>query len=212
MMNFAWIGLILLIMCESIFAKSLGLVGAVFPVAEKSFLTLIEERLHILESNGTFEELNRRWIQTVAEHANRPPALGLRRALQTKNHHYFPEITLSEDILDNKGNVLYHKGTHVNALTHLSWYQPCWLFFNAEDEAQLRWAEQQKKLCSNPKFILTGGEIRSTEIRLQEPIYFDQAGRITLKLKISSVPARVTRGKDHLRIVESVIKENGHVL
>jgi len=211
-MNFSWIGLILLMIYEPIFAKSLGVIGAVFPVAEKSFLTLIEERLHTLESNGAFEELNRRWIQTVAEHANKPPALGLRRALQTKRHHYFPEITLSEDILDNKGKVLYHKGTHINALKHLPWYQPCWLFFNAEDEAQLRWAEQQKKHCSNPKFILTGGEIRSTETRLQEPIYFDQAGRITLKLKIFSVPARVTREKDHLSIVESVIRENSHAL
>ena len=50
------------------------------------------------------------------------------------------------------------------------------------------------------------------EQRLNAVIYFDQAGRISQKLQINSVPAIVTREDNKLRIDELAIKENGDVL
>lgn len=173
---------------------------------------LIEERLRILTASGELETLNRKWIDTVVNHTNRPTALGLGRTNQTIRHYYISEITLSQDIADGKGNVLYPKGTHVNSLGYMPTYRPCWLFFNADDEAQMRWAEKQNNQCSNPKFILTSGTIDSTEKRLNAVIYFDQEGRITRKLNIEHVPARVTRKENQLLIVEMAIKENGNVV
>lgn len=144
-----------------IHAKSFGVIGEVFPVAEKSFLKIIEERLTALNDSGALEAMNQRWIQTAAEHANRPSALNLPRTNHSITHHYVPEITLSQDIRDERGRVLYVRGTHVNALSQLPSYQPCWLFFNADDEAQMNWAQLQKTSCSNPKLILTGGAINA---------------------------------------------------
>lgn len=193
-------------------AKSFGVVGEVFPVAEKSFLHLIEERLAALKTSGALDALNERWVQTVAEHANRPTALNLSRTDHSITHEYVPEITLSQDITNEKGLILYLKGTHVNALQHLPFYTPCWLFFNAEDKAQLKWAEHQKTQCANPKLILTGGGVNTAENTLNAVIYFDQAGKITTKLNITHVPAKVTRHQNSLVIHEQAIKENGDVL
>lgn len=195
-----------------IHAKSFGVIGEVFPVAEKSFLKIIEERLTALNDSGALEAMNQRWIQTAAEHANRPSALNLPRTNHSITHHYVPEITLSQDIRDERGRVLYVRGTHVNALSQLPSYQPCWLFFNADDEAQINWAQLQKTSCSNPKLILTGGAINAAEKKLHSVIYFDQAGKITRQLHIAHVPAIVTRKGNRLVIVEHAIKENGDVL
>lgn len=193
-------------------AKSFGVVGEVFPIAERSFLTLIEERLASLKESGELQSLNQRWVQTAAEHANRPMALDLSRTNRSTRHDYVPEMTLSHDISNEKGRIFYSKGTHVNALEQMPTYNPCWLFFNADDKAQLNWAEHQKTSCSNPKLILTGGAINIAEKRLQAVIYFDQAGRITTKLHIAHVPAKVTRYHNSLLIQEFAIKENGNVL
>lgn len=204
--------ILLMISMSQVHAKSFGVVGEVFPIAEKSFLTLIEERLVALKNSGELDAMNQRWIQTVASHANRPNPLNLMRTRFSKKHDFVPEITLSQDITDEQGRVLFVRGTQVNALAKIPAYQPCWLFFNADDEAQLKWAAQQKTSCSNPKLILTGGAINTASMRLQSIIYFDQAGRITSKLHITQVPAKVMRQQNHLVIDQQVIKENGDVL
>ncbi|MDF1931918.1 hypothetical protein PGH45_20080 [Legionella pneumophila] len=90
-------------------AKSFGVVGEVFPIAEKSFLRLIEERLASLKASGELKSLNQRWIQTAAEHANRPPALNIVRTHHSIKHEYVPEITLSQDITNEKGQIIYSK-------------------------------------------------------------------------------------------------------
>lgn len=194
------------------YAQSFGVVGEVFPVAEKSFLVLIEERLVALKANGALDSMQQRWIQTITAHANRPTALEIERTVRTRKYVHVPEITLAQTLRDAHGRVLFAKGTRVNALKQLPSYSPCWLFFNADEEAQLHWAERQKKHCPNFKFILTGGAINQAEQRLLSTIYFDQEGRITQKLRITHVPAKVTREQNHLLIEEQAIKENGDVL
>lgn len=204
--------ILLMISMGQVHAKSFGVVGEVFPIAEKSFLTLIEERLAALKASGELEAMNQRWIQTAVEHANRPTALDLPRTNRSTCHDYAPEMILSQDITNESGRILYSKGTHVNALQNMPSYTPCWLFFNADDEAQLNWAVLQKTQCANPKLILTGGAINTAEKKLNAVIYFDQAGKITRKLHITHVPAKVTRYQNHLVIAELAIKENGDVL
>ena len=211
-MSAFWPLIILMGLIGHAHAKSFGVVGEVFPVAEKSFLQLIEERLAVLKENGALDTMNQRWIKTVANHANRPTALNLSRTEHTLHHTYLPELTLSQDITNEKGQVLYSKGTHVNALQQMPSYTPCWLFFNADDKAQLNWAVQQKTNCPNPKLILTGGAINAAEKKLNAVIYFDQAGNITRKLHIAHVPAKVTRFQNSLLIQEHAIKGNGDVL
>lgn len=203
---------LIMFLAAKAYAKSFGIVGEVFPIAEMSFLKLIEERLAALNSSGELAALNQQWLQTVASHTDRPTPVKLSRSLQTRSHYYNPEKVLGQAITDFKGHVLHPQGTRVNALAALPSYLPCWLFFNADDEAQIRWVQKEMIHCANPKIILTGGAVSHAEKILQTTVYFDQAGRISSKLHISSVPARIKREGNQLRIDELAIKEDGDAL
>ena len=193
-------------------AKSYGVIGSIYPVEEQSMLSMIEDRLKVMNERGDFEAINQAWLKRAAEHTNRPTPLNLERAKISSSHLYNPSIRLGEDIRDYKGHLLYAKGTTVNALERLPFYKPCWLFFDGDNEAQVRFAEKQLALCSNPKIILTGGAIKDAEGRFNQVIYFDQAGRLTKKLNITHLPSRVTRHGLELLIEEFAIKESGDVI
>lgn len=199
----------LLLSATPLHAKSHGVHGAVFPIAEESFLQLIESRLKTLVASGQWDAFNQRWQAEVSRRVARPKPLNLPRAQRAMSHYYRPEIRLNSPLRDAAGHLLYAVGTRVNALQELPSYQPCWLFFNQDDKAQQRWALKARQQCTNPKLILTGGAIDEAEATFKAPIYFDQAGRITTKLKIHALPAKVTRAGNALLIQELAIKESG---
>lgn len=201
--------LLLLSLSLDVQAKSFGISGEVFPVAEPSFLQLIESRLRQLTESGEWDSFNQRWQAEVSRRVLRPKPVSLPRAQRAQTHHYRPEIRLNSPLRDATGHLLYPVGSRVNALKELPSYQPCWLFFNQDDKAQQRWALKAGQQCANPKLILTGGAIDEAEATFHAPIYFDQAGRITTKLKIHALPAKVRRDGNALLIQELAIKESG---
>lgn len=197
--------------CAS-FAKSFGVVGATFPVREMSFLAFIELKLKALSENGTLQRLESEWQETASRSANRPAPLGLPRAQVVRTFHYDPTVTLTKSISNEFGQVIYPAGTSVNGLEARPNYAPCWLFFNADDKAQLLWARRQMGFCQQPKLILTGGAVRDAEDALSAVIYFDQSGRLSSRFQLKAVPATVTRDGNRLMISELVIKENDDVI
>lgn len=208
-------GLIVVILfgfIQSISAKSLGVYGQTFPVAELSLLTFIESRLSDLNNVDVMKKIESDFVSEVSQHANRPKSLEFSRATRSSTHFYEPSITLSHDILDANQKVLFKKGLKVNALEEMHAYKPHWLLFNADDKAQILWARDVLKRDSNAKVILTGGEIRNAELALDAEIFFDQGGKISNQLDINQVPAEVLRVGNALRIDEFLINESGHVL
>ena len=181
-------------------SQSLGVVGEVFPVAEMSFLTLIEEKL---QDSTILAD----WTQQTLSQVDRPQALKLPRALKTETHTYVPQVILKNDIVGNAGQIIWKQGTSINALEQLPSYQPHWIFLNADDEAQVHWAKRQ--LQGNVKVILTGGSLRDASTSFQQEIFFDQGGRISRQLGITHVPVSVTRKENTLLIKEVSIRENG---
>lgn len=211
-MNKIAAALMIWIASNSASSQSFGVVGEVFPVAEESFLQLIQTRLQHLTESGELDEINQRWQRQVESHANRPTPLKLPRAVRKRTHYFRPEIVIDTAIRDAYGQVIYPAGTKVNALSRLPYYSPCWLFLNGDEEAEQKWAKKEMSTCSNPKIILTGGSVHEVETLLNSAIYFDQGGVLTQKLGVRATPARVTRYQDALQIDELVIKENGDVL
>ncbi len=205
------VGLFLIVGAKA-FSQSMGVVGEVFPVAEMSFLQFIEERLKTLSENGEIDAISERWKHQVEAHTNRPTPLHLPRAIIKRTDLFRPEMVVDVDIKDSHGQVIYPVGTKINALVKLPDYKPCWLFLNADEKAEMRWALKTMNVCPNSKIILTGGAIHEAEVFLNKTIYFDQGGVITKKLKIQATPAYVTREYDALQIEEIVIRENGDVL
>lgn len=192
--------IILLLVSQFTYAVNIGVVGSIFPVTELSLMKFIEFNQDVIQEE---------WKSQVSEHANRPTPLDIKRAKITKEHFYKPVIVLQSDLLGENGEVLWPKGTKVNALDNMSSYSPNWILFNADDKAQMLWAKRMLKTYKNAKVILTGGSIDNAENELLCPIYFDQEGLITEKLKIKHVPTFVTRASNSLKIREILIAENG---
>lgn len=194
-------------------AKSFGVVGEVFPLAEKSVLQLIDERLGVLAARGGENAHFASAVHSQMENKmNLLHPLLLMRTTATSHFYYTPEVFLKQALRNENGQVIYPAETRLNALEALPAYQPCWLFFNGEDNAQIRWAQKVREQCFAPKLILTEGSIRQAENTFQTPIYFDQGGFITTQLHIKTVPARVMRAGNQLRIDLFAIKENGDVV
>ena len=206
-MNYPLSMLFLLFMTMPIEAKVIGVIGETFPVEEMSFLTLIETRLQAFQNQDALKAIEMNWVKAVEEHATRPTPVGLPRARSTEIHRYRPELTLKEAILDDKGRVLFPKGTQLNALHHLPHYQPHWLFIDGDDKAQVIWANEVLQQDNQAKLILTGGSVRDMEEALHHDIYFDQRGFISHQLNLNAVPTEVTRKGDVLLLKTIVLKE-----
>ncbi|MDP3706138.1 MAG: type-F conjugative transfer system protein TraW [Legionellaceae bacterium] len=201
--------LMLCVLCGFAIAANLGVVGETFPVAELSFMLLIESRLQEIVKSGEMAAIEKEWVSRVSDHANRPTPIGLKRAFKNNTYRYEPIIVLSQDILNAAGLVLWAKGTRVNPLNSMPTYQPHWLLLDGDDLAQVRWARRMLHHHNDAKVILTGGEVGKIEQALNQPIYFDQAGRISHQLGIRRVPALVSREGNALRIMEVAIREDG---
>ncbi len=208
-MKRALFGLMLACIGTLSFSKSFGVVGETFPVSEMSFLDFIDLRLQKLTASGELHAMESSFQARAERTANRPHPVGLPRAILKRIYHYDPTVILTHPILDEHGQIIYPTGTRVNGLEQRPNYTPCWLFFNADDHAQLLWAQKQQHQCQNPKFILTGGAVRDAEQALESAIYFDQGGRLSTRFQLSAVPATVKRNQNRLQVSEVVIKESG---
>ena len=208
-MRRALFGLMLACMGTLSFSKSFGVVGETFPVGEMSFLDFIDLRLQKLTESGELHAMESEWQARAERTANRPNPVGLPRAILKRSYHYDPTVMLTNPILDEHGQIIYPTGTRVNGLEQRPNYTPCWLFFNADDKAQVLWAQTKQHQCQNPKLILTGGAVRDAEQALDTVIYFDQGGRLSARFQLSAVPATVTRDQNRLQVSEVVIKESG---
>lgn len=200
---------ILLLISQSVGASDLGIIGQSFPVKERSFLSLIEERLAKFSDKDSLEAIQNQWLKRVSAHTRRPKPSLVRRAAKTRTHSYRPEFTASRNIFDSQGQVIVRSGTRVNALEKLPYYKPQWLFINEDDIAQIRFAKHYLRNTPNAKLIFTGGDIKRGEERFDREVYFDQEGKIVAKLSIDSLPAFVRRKKNALLITEVAIKESG---
>lgn len=193
-------------------SQDLGVIGEVFPMVEPSFLMLIESRMKMMSESGELKRMQMIWQEEVDAYAKRPTSLALPRALKHRVHRYKPAIVLKQDILDEKGDVLFHQGSKFNALDALKNYEPHWILFDADDKAQVTWVTQTLKQVGDARIILVGGDVSRMEALFNQPIYFDQSGKICHQLGIKAVPSMVTRESLSLLIQEVAISEDGHAL
>lgn len=187
-------------------AKSLGVVGELWPVKERSMLALLKERA----AKVNRAELKLHWQNRVKVRADRPEPLHLPRAEKSTRHRYEPIAHVTQDIVSADGHLIAGAGSSVNALAQLPGFKPEMLFFNADDKAQVRWAENKARQLPQAKLILTRGSIRAMELLFNRPIYFDQLGVITKKFAITHLPAHAYRRDLSIIIDELAIKENGN--
>lgn len=192
-----WIGLFLMLsLTNQVCAKSFVL-GTVWPVKEKNMATLLQQRAALLNS----KELQEHWQSRAKDYYQRPTGLALPRASKSQSHEYVPTAHAYQDITDHEGRLIASAGTSINVLKKLPFYRPNLYFFNADDKAQLAFA-QSIKAISNTKLILVAGNVVEAQKALHQKVYFDQEGKLCQTFGIKQVPAHVYRENDTLIIDE----------
>ena len=184
-------------------AQDLGVIGPVYPIAEPSLLEVILEKLREAEASGALSRLQREAQSNAKRMVEHPAAVAtVTKTTQPRTFYYDPTIVVPYPISDVEGKVIATPGTQVNPLDTVSLSKHL-LFFDARDAEQLtRAREFLERYHGKVKLILTGGSHLDLARKWKQPIYYDQQGSLTDKLRIRQVPALVSQEGRRLRIDE----------
>ena len=184
-------------------AQDLGVIGPVYPIAEPSLLEVILAKLREAETSGALSRLQREAQSHATRLAEQPPAVAaVTRTAQARSFYYDPTIVVPYAVTDAEGKIIAPPGTRVNPLDVVSLSRHL-LFFDARDAGQLaRAREVLERYQGKVKLILTGGSHLELARKWKQPIYYDQQGALTGKLRIRHVPALVSQEGRRLRIDE----------
>lgn len=188
-------------------AANLGTIGPTYPIAEEHLLEFITARLKEKERTGELHRLQQQARARASATVNNPPPVpGLRRTESARTFYFDPSVSLPQNVLDERGRVLFPAGTVKNPLDVISMSKHL-LFFDGRDPAQVaRARELIEAYGGRVKPILVGGSYLQLMKRWQLPVYYDQQGVLVRKLGIAAVPAIVSQEGQRLRIDELVIR------
>lgn len=188
-------------------AKDLGTWGDTWPVAEQSFLALIQTRLATMMNDGTLSALQHQFAQRVEAHALRPvPVAGLKADTREHVSWYDPTFTAEQNIADAQHHIFVHQGDRFNPLDTLSLNLTLY-FIDSDDKRQIAWMKAQMPPTANYKIILVNGNVREASDSLASRVYFDQQGVISRRLKLTYIPARVVQDGRRLKITSAALPQ-----
>lgn len=187
-------------------AADLGVIGQTYPILEIDFLDFVQTRLGEMQKNGELLKIQNKFKENVNRHADRPNRVqGITKATTNKSWLVDPSITVPYDLKDTSGRIFARKGTTVNPLTYITIHHPM-VFINGDDKQQVNWVVQgMQGHLKNIKLVLVNGSVSEMTKHFQQPIYFDQEGRLTAKFRIRHVPAIVEQSKQNLKVTEIAI-------
>jgi len=199
-------------------AKDLGVHGQVWAIEEKDIISYIKSQI----TEEKVEKIQKDFISQSKKHINRPKSVnGISKTLEHKVHYYNPEITLTKDVVDQTGKVLYKKGMKVNPLEHQTFTRQL-LFIDGDDKKQVEYAvSKYKKIGNDLKIVLINGspielmkkynpqkgDVSVDKNNLQYlRFYFDQEGYLSKAFGIETVPSLVKKEGRLMRVEAVVIK------
>ena len=204
-------GLFLTGACQSIAGEAdvvidLGQHGTVFEIVEEDMLDLLIKRSSAMKNSGKLQEIEDSFKTKAKESVLNPrPVAGLETTTKERSFTYDPTLTLDKDIKDHEGILIGAKGKRINPLEFLKLSKGL-LFVDGTKENQLSWAIAHKNRF---RIVLTNGSPVKLEKTHDTRFYFDQAGVITKRYGITSVPAKIEQQGRLLRITEFVVGEGG---
>lgn len=192
--------------CIQAQARDLGVVGQTFAILEQDLLAVIETRLKGLNNTGELASHIQK-IQAALEDKVKHPLAGafLPRAKEAKTYTYNPTLTAPYDLKDHQGKIFHKAGARINPLESVSLSKEL-VFFNGDDPKQVSWVQDYMKDQKPLKLILTQGAPFELMEKFERPVFFDQHGYLSKKLKLSHVPAAVKQQGKKLVIEEIIIK------
>jgi conjugal transfer pilus assembly protein TraW len=188
----------------SIFAKDLGVVGTTYPIAEKDFVTMAQQKIQEKLDHEGIQGWQIQQQEAIRVAADRPvPVEGLRPTIQPRRRFWDPSIVIPYDVRSANGAIVVKAGTRFNPLGKNS-LKNALIFFNGDDPKEVSWAQKQNQvLKGRVLLILVNGSLSQVQSHFpQKHVYFDQGGRLTQKLQITQIPAIVTQVGSQLEISE----------
>lgn len=187
--------LIIIFFCPFfLLAQDFGTYGTTFSIDEDDLIVVLQERL----KKTQYDESKKMEIQKVLTKAvEEPKGKILPRANIRRCFDFDPTLLVKEEVKDQNGELIIRKGMKVNPLDSSTLAEQL-LIFDANDPKQILWAKNIHGI-----WILTNGSPLELEKQENRPVYFDQAGYLTTKLGITSLPAIVTQEDKKLKVEET---------
>ena len=188
-------------------SEALGKIGPTYPIAEQNLLEHITAKLKEKERSGEIARLQQQArARATATVNNPPPVPGLKAAESARTFYFDPSVRLPQNVLDDRGHVLFAAGTVKNPLDVVSMSKHL-LFFDGRDARQVRRARELiDHYRGRVKPILVGGSYLNLMKSWQIPVYYDQQGLLVRKLGITAVPAIVSQEGSRLLIDELALQ------
>ena len=201
------------------YSKNLGQYGHVYDIVEQNMLDFIHDRLLYLKQTGALDKMESDTKARVKASILRPRPVNLTTTTVPKVFYYTPTYTLPNDVYDDKGKLLYHKGTTFNAMDSSTYPEPLrkyhfalpkWqghlIFFNGDDLQQVNWLNKQLQAMNANheyyKLVMTRGNLKDTVSAVNTRVYFDQYGKISGRFGVTHVPSMVSQTDMQFKIQE----------
>lgn len=169
--------------------------GPVWPIVEADIRNTIHERLM-----ARLPELKARLKNSLATY--RVPATERPTTDTARTLHIDPTITLGADLVSHDGRVLAASGQRINPLTVLP-LRRTYLIVNGADQRQVSWAKRQLEAHKNLSItlLLNDGSLEGARHTLPKGTrIFPAPPALFARFSIDSVPARLSRHKDTVRV------------
>jgi conjugal transfer pilus assembly protein TraW len=192
---------LLILLPLSAFAKDYGQVGPVYPIIETSLLDFIYYKLQEMNNSGDYKKIQQMMQANFEKKVIRPAGKILPQVTIYSERLFDPSVTIKSDLKNADGQVVVKSGTMVNPLKHISLTKE-FIFINADNEKEVAYAANKLRENSLNKIILTSGNIKDTNLKLNAAVYFDQGAQLINKFSIKATPSVVGQSGSYIIIKE----------
>jgi conjugal transfer pilus assembly protein TraW len=177
--------------------------GPTYAIQETDAIEAIQNKLKAMEKSGELEKIKDQAKARIEGQILEPaPIAGIRLVDKPGVRYFDPTFILGEDIFDHEGNRIAAMGTRVNPLDVMPVRKKLF-FFDGRSDAQVALAAKLAQTYgSDFTPILTAGSWVKTSEKLQQAVFYDQLGKMSTRLTITSVPALVMQEGSKMRIEE----------
>ena len=189
------LGLVILF-SNSVLAKDAGVIGPTYPIAEENAIDTIKKNIKKKDP----EEIKKKFIEEIRKEGE--VNLNVPETTVAVNQYIEPQAILSGDIRDDKGKVLFPKGTVFNPIEKMMG-KKMYLIFDGTSSRQVAWVKNHREQTLPLKLIATRGNVFDLSKELKTIVYPGKR-EIMEVLQVKSVPSRITQ-EGKLLHVESFI-------
>lgn len=198
--------LVWLILCGSAHSKNLGILGPTYLIKEvDAYEWIVNQRLPELEQSGEIDKMHKKLQDKARLRVENPRGAHLPLATKVRVRRQSLIYTLTRDVFDAKGHMLFSKGTAANPADILPESKKMLLFIDGSSISQVKYAIDEHRQNNFLKIVLVAGKPLELMREHGLTFYFDQHQRLIDRFQIKALPAKVYRQKSELVIEEVVL-------